>query len=186
MNDHSELRLDKAAFYRWVVQQQGRYELENGRVVQMTGATKAHARIVTNFIRQLGEQLDPDVWSVTACDIAVEIGANVRYPDVVVERLDAPGGPWVAEQACLLVEVLSPSSVGRDMRVKPREYTGLAPLHTYIVASQDDPLVWLWERDADGRFPVDPHEVAGRTSTLVVSALALQLPLAALYRNVGG
>jgi Uma2 family endonuclease len=108
MNHPLELRLEKAAFYRWVVAQEGRYELENGRVQQMTGATKVHARIVSNFVGELRQRLDLDAWSVTACDVAVEIGDNVRYPDIVVERLDAPGAPLVAERACLLVEVLPP------------------------------------------------------------------------------
>jgi Uma2 family endonuclease len=187
MNHPLELRLDKAAFHRWVVAQEGRYELENGRVQQMTGATKAHARIVTNFMFELGGRLDRDVWSVTACDVAVEIGENVRYPDIVVERLDAVGTPLVAERACLLVEVLSPSSVGRDLRIKAREYTTLADLHTYIVASQDEPQLWVWLRStgADRAFLAEPLEVAGRDGTISIGPLAITLGLSNLYRGIG-
>lgn len=186
MNQLTPVTFDKPSFYRWVVEQEGRFELENGRVIDTTGATKNHNKIVSNFIFELRLRLEIDVWSVVPCDQAVEIGNNVRFPDVVVERLDAPGGPLTAEHAALIVEVLSPSSVARDMRLKASEYTSLPNLHTYIVASQDDPRVWVWQRDEAGRFPAEPAEVLGRDSELAVSAFAFALPLAALDRGVVG
>ena len=185
MNQSIQLSFDKPSFYTWVVEQEGRFELENGRVIDMTGATKAHSRIVSNFVGELRQKVDLDIWSVTACDVAVEIGNNVRYPDIVVERLDASGGPLVAEHAVLLVEVLSPSSVNRDLRKKAGEYATLPPVHTYIVASQDDPRVWVWQREANGAFPAEPEEIVGREQVCPVRALGFELPLAGLYRGVG-
>lgn len=185
MNQSIQLTFDKPAFYRWVVEQEGRFELENGRVIDMTGATKAHSLIVSNFIGELRQRLDLDVWRITPCDVAVEIGDIVRYPDVVVEKLQASGGPLVAEEAVLLVEVLSPSSVNRDLRKKAAEYATLALVHTYIVASQDDPRVWVWQRAAGAAFPAEPVEIAGRDKTLPVHAFAFELALATLYRGVG-
>jgi Uma2 family endonuclease len=178
MNQPLALHMDKAAFYRWVVEQEGRFELENGVVQQMTGTTKTHGRIVTNFIKELSAQLDAHAWSVTACDLAVEIGNTVRYPDVVVERLDAPGGDLVAEHACLLVEVLSPSSVARDMRLKAQEYKSLPRQHTYIVASQDDIR-------PDGAFPAEPDEIVGADREIAMTAFDFALPLSGLYRGTG-
>jgi len=116
MNQALRIPVDKPTFYRWVVEQEGRFELENGRVVDRTGASKNHNRLVTNLIVELHRKLDAVVWSITACYMAVEIGDNVRFPDVVVERLDAPGSELVAGQPAVLVEVLSPSSVARHMR----------------------------------------------------------------------
>ena len=188
MNQEIRLTFDKPSFYRWVVEQEGRFELENGRVIDMIGATKAHNTVVSNFIFELRLRIDADVWRVVPCDQAVEIEDNVRFPDIVVERLDAPGGPLVAEFAVLVVEVLSPSSVARDVRMKAGEYLSLTHLKTYIVASQDDPRVWVWQRDPSGAFPAEPVEVLGREKELEVAAFgpAITLPLAGLFRGIGG
>ena len=184
MNQLTRVTFDKPSFYRWVVEQEGRFELENGRVIDMTGATKNHNTIVSNFIFELRLRLEANVWRIVPCDQAVEIGDNIRFPDVVVERLDAPGGPLTAEQAVLIVEVLSPSSVARDMRMKAGEYTSLPHLHTYVVASQDDARLWVWQRGEAGQFPAEPVEVLGRDQELVVTAFAIALPLAALFRGI--
>ena len=156
-------------------------------VLDVTGATKAHNRVTSNFIGELRQRLDLDVWNVMAADMAVEIGNQVRFPDLVVEPLNAPGSPLVAEHACLLVEILSPSSVGRDMRIKASEYTSLPDLHTYIVASQEEPRLWVWQRQGGlaGAFPAEPLEITGRDQELTVTAFGFALPMAGLYRGVG-
>ncbi len=186
MNDRLQLSLDKPSFFRWVVDQEGRFELENGRVVDVTAATKQHNRIASNVQGEIRLQLDLDVWSVLSADMAVEIGPNIRFPDVVVERLDAPGGALVAEHAVILVEVLAPSSVGRDMRIRHAEYTQLSALHADIVASHDDARLWVWQRadGATGAFPAEPVEITGLDATLALAGHGLTLPLAALYRGV--
>ena len=121
MNAPLELYLDAKSFLQWVQGREGRYELERGRVVQqMTGGSKPHARLVSNFIGAIRARLDLEIWSVTASDLAVRIGDSTRYPDVVVDRLDPPGDPLLAEQPALLVEVLSPSSAVTDLRAKGR------------------------------------------------------------------
>ncbi len=179
--------ITKAEFYAWVERQpQGRFELKDGRIVQqMTGATKAHNRIVSNFIFALGARLDRDIWSITASDLAVEIGDDIRYPDLVVERLDSPGPPLTAEHAVVLLEVLSPSSVKTDRQEKAAEYTSLASLGAYIIASQDEAKCWLWQRDrATHAFPAQPVEVTGQTAMITLDGLGVSLPLAELFRGV--
>ena len=119
-------------------------------------------------------------------DFAVEIGEDVRYPDVLVELLSA-GGPQALSSAApvLLVEVLSPSSAARDLNVKLAEYTTLPSLQCYIVASQDEAIVWVWQRDrASGAFPRLPVEVAGIDGRIDVEGLGITLPLAEIYRGI--
>jgi len=155
-------------------------------VVDRTGASKNHNRLVTNLIVELHRKLDAVVWSITACYMAVEIGDNVRFPDVVVERLDAPGSELVAGQPAVLVEVLSPSSVARHMRIKAAGYLSLSQLLAYIVASQDGPRLWVWQRDEGRAFAAEPVEILGHEETLTLAALGVALPLAGLYRAVAG
>ena len=84
------------------------------------------------------------------------------------------------------MEVLSPSSVGTDMVEKLAEYTSLASLEAYIVASQDEPICWVWQRSGEDRsFPKTPEEIAGRDKAIMIAALGISLPLSEIYRGIG-
>lgn len=177
--------MTKAAFLRWVQRQERRHELIDGRVVMQAGVSKNHARLVIGVVTTLCNRLDMDVWAVTASDLAVEIGDNIRYPDVMVEPRDENGQALSTTNAVILAEVLSPSSIGTDMTVKLAEYTSLASLEAYIVASQDEAILWVWQRDAGTRtFPSKPQGIAGRDGALEIANLSITLPLAELYRGI--
>jgi Uma2 family endonuclease len=185
MNAPSQLRLDKAAFLHWLERQERKHEWKEGRVVQMPNVTKAHARIVSNFIYELRSRLDANRWSVTASDLGVEDEDFLRYPDVIVEPMDADDKGRRATNATILVEVLSPSSVAIDLTDKPQEYMRFASLEAYIVASQDEAICWVWQRTGEARsFPAKPAEIAGRDKTIDIAALGLPLPMTEIYRGI--
>lgn len=186
MNAPLDLKLDKDAFDRWLLDQGRKYEWKEGRVVQMSNVTRGHARIVRNIARSLEARLDIESWAVVTSDFGVEKPAFVRFPDVLVEP-EAAGRFDVrrSDHAVLLFEVLSPSSVDTDMIEKPAEYATIATLEAYVVVSQDAAICWIWERDPEsGAFPVKPVKIAGRVETLALSALGIGLPLAEIYRNI--
>lgn len=186
MNAQPEIKLDKTAFYAWLDRQEGRYELENGRIVPMVKVSRNHALIVTNFIKTLAARLDPSIWNVVAAEFAIEIGEQVRFPDVIVEPSGGDGKALECTEAKLLVEVLSPSSVGRDFGLKLAEYKSLDTVEAYVIASQDAPICWLWRRAADaGRaFPEHPLEIHGRDQAIDLPVFAISLPLVEIYRGV--
>ena len=177
--------VDKATFCCWVERQERKYEWKEGRIVQMTNVTRAHSMIVTNFVLVLSALLDRDAWSVMAVDFGVETENAIRYPDLVVDpaRPDNPKGRR-AEAPVLMVEVLSPSSGGRDFVEKRAEYQTIASLEAYIVAAQDEPICWLWQRDAQGVFPATPVEVVGREASIALDGRAIALPMAEIYRGI--
>jgi Uma2 family endonuclease len=179
--------MDKAAFFAWLrTREGGRYELKNGEIIVHAGSTIRHARLSAKFVVALANRLDADAWAVATSDAAIQIGEDIRYPDVVVERLVNDGSTPSTKTPTLLIEVLSPSSVGRDMREKLAEYVSLPSLEAYIVASQDEPIVWIWQRDASTRgFAAEPTEIAGREREITLDALGISLPLAEIYRGLG-
>ncbi len=184
-----DTRLDKKAFYEWLDGQEGRYELEDGRII-MVRVSKGHTRIVSNFIAALRSRLDLDHWAVTASDLAVEIGEQVRFPDVIVEPMDDQVKALETTTARLLVEVLSPSSVGRDFNLKLAEYKTLGSVEAYVIASQDEPICWIWQRAAGSAselrpFPDKPQEIQGRDKQIEIVCLGISLPLAEIYRSIG-
>jgi Uma2 family endonuclease len=186
MNAPLGLKLDKRAFLQWVQKQERRCEFKDGEVIMHPGGTKRHSWIIGRFVSLLSACLDPNEWSVGPTDIAIEIGPDIRYPDVVVERIHDDGTTLATDTPALLVEVLSPSSVGTDMVEKLAEYTSLPSLEAYIVASQDEPICWVWQRGGKDRsFPNKPEEIAGRDKEIVIAALGITLPMSEIFRGIG-
>lgn len=179
--------MGKAEFFAWLqTKEGGRYELKNGEIVVHAGSTMRHAGLSARFLHALMVQLDADTWLVAGSDAAIEVGDDIiRYPDVVVVRRgpDADVAPST-NRPVIIVEVLSPSSMGRDMHEKRSEYTGLPSLQAYIVASQDQPIVWTWQRDpTTGEFPKLPTEIESAERSLDIHALDISLPLSEIYRG---
>lgn len=181
-------RIDKAAFGDFIQRQtEGRYEYVRGLIVQqMTGGTRAHGLVARRMTRLIEDQIDQAFWTVLP-DRGVETFETIRYPEIVVEPASEPATSLWTSCPTLIVEVLSPSSTFTDIEVKPFEYTSIATLETYIVASQNEPACLVWRRNADGQFEVRPQEVEGRDKVLTVQcgAKQIEVPLATIYDGIG-
>ena len=190
MNAVFEQRMSKAEFFRWVQGREGRYELSEGRVMQQTGGTVRHFDLADAIAFVLKSKVDRARWGVTVGGPGVAVPEPVatvttRYPDVVVRGLGASPTALEIDNPVVLCEVLSPSSVTLDLVIKPREYKPIRSLDTYIVASQDEPELTVWQRGTDGCFPALPVEIKGRERTLTIGALGIAIPLAEIYRGTG-
>jgi Uma2 family endonuclease len=179
------IKVDKSTFLQFVAaNDEGRYEFEQGRIVQqMTGGTQRHGRIAGRFYALLAQQVDPALW-VAMFERGVESPTTIRYADVLVEPVAESGDSLVTATPALIVEVLSPSSMARDLDAKPTEYLGLPTLQAYIVASQDEAACLIWLRDANGLFPALPSELRGGTSMLRVPALGVEIKLCQVYDGI--
>jgi Uma2 family endonuclease len=186
MNASAYLKVDKAAFFRFVERQaEGRFEYEEGRIVQqMSGGTFAHMRIVQRFVSAFEHRLDANAWVATSQGRGVETAKTIRYPDVVVEAMGGAEKGLSTDKPVVIVEVLSPTTQELDFNTKPAEYMSLASLEAYIVASQDVPQCWIWTRGASRRFPGLPQEIQGAEQVIDVPALGLSLPIREIYRGI--
>jgi Uma2 family endonuclease len=183
MNTHARLIMDKVAFLRWAEGREGHFELKDGVVQMMLGGTQRHAEIISDIEMALKTRLERKSWSVVSSDLAVEIEGDVRYPDVLVK---APGGDPQAlsiTSPTLVCEVLSSSSIANDMNIKAEEYKSLASLEAYIVAAQDEPRLWIWNRSTDAAraWPKVPLEVHGLDKAVPLPALGVELPMTEIY-----
>jgi Uma2 family endonuclease len=187
MNVSAPLRVDKAAFFRFLAAQaEGRYEYDRGRIVQqMTGGTFAHSLVSQRFISAFERRLDINIWAVTGHSRGVETPVTVRYPDVLVEPMLAALDGLSTRTPAVVVEVLSPTTVEMDLNVKLPEYRGIPSLHAYIVANQDEARCWLWLRGgAENVLPELPEEIEGLGRVVDIPALALSIPLEEIYRGI--
>ncbi len=73
-----------------------------------------------------------------------------------------------------------------DLHIKAAEYMSLPSLETYIVAAQDEPRLWVWNRGTDqGRnWPKIPIEVVGKDKAVPVAAFGIELPMAEIYAAI--
>ena len=111
MNIPLNLTLDKATFLHWAEGREGHFELKGNRVSMMAGGTKGHARLIQRIAVAMATRLDPSVWSVTANDLAVEIGEDIRYPDIIVEPMDNANSALSTATPIFVAESLSHVSV---------------------------------------------------------------------------
>ena len=180
-------KVDKQTFLRFAEQHaEGRYEYVRGRIVQqMTGGTKDHGQVARRIVRAIEGQVSEERWAVLQ-DRGVETVETIRYPDIVVEPSDEPGQSLCTRRPALIVEVLSPSTSAADLDVKPQEYMSLDTLDAYIIASQDEPAMLVYERRADGTFSAEPLEIEGKSQVVRVSGRGFRvtLPLADIYKGI--
>ena len=185
MNANAFVKVDKATFYRFIVNapDNERYEFVRGRIMQQQqGGTLRHAQIGKRFVAVLDQALDRARWLVSGSDRGIDTGPTVRYADAVAEPVGADPDSLSTEKPVVIVEVLSKFSEDRDLDVKPAEYLVLPTLEAYIVASQNEPACYLWVRGADRQFPSDPVSLRGFDKSIDIVALSLSIPLREIYR----
>lgn len=187
MNARFELWMTKPEFRRWAdapERSRLKFEWAGGRVVQMANVTRRHSRIVSNVMRAISARLDLDVWAVVATDFNVETDTFVRTPDVMVEPAEGDPKALGSDRAIILVEVLSASSVKVDFVDKLGEYTTLPTLEAYLVVSQDEPMCWLWQRQANGTFAARSEDIQGLEQGIALAARGITIPLSEIYRGI--
>lgn len=186
MNVLTRLRMDRSSFLAWVQGREGRFELAGRRVVMMTGGSRGHAIVMRRLANALERRLDAVQWTVLTSDFAVDVGPDtLRYPDVVVDAAGGPLNDLTATAPVLIAEVVSPSSATEDLGDKAAEYLRLPSLAAYLVLAQDEPKAWIWLRGSLG-FSPGPSVLAGRDETIRIPALAAEVPLSEIYRDIGG
>jgi Uma2 family endonuclease len=160
-----------------------RHEYVQGQVYAMAGASDRHNRIALNLASRFNDQLADDRCETFMADMKVKVAEELYYyPDVVV-ACDPPGGdPYFRTQPRLIVEVLSPSTARTDRHEKLMAYRSLPSLQEYVLVMQDDMLVEIHRRQADGQWEIEtlsqPEELVHFTS------VSISLTLADIYRNV--
>jgi Uma2 family endonuclease len=139
-------------YWPWREQQAQRFEFANGVVFAMTGGSREHNRLVSGLHALLWNAAAGSDCFVSVADMALFIDSanKVYYPDLMVA---CPGGPddRFETAPCLVIEVLSPSTQGRDRTVKLADYCSIPTLQSYLMVSSDpaDPFVIQHRRAGD-------------------------------------
>lgn len=183
MNVQLPVRMDKKAFLGWIQAREERYELDRGRVMMMTGGSRAHWQIAFNLAKALDNRIDPNRWTVL-----LEFGVNlpsesIRFPDVIVDSAGENSKDLTATSPVFIAEVLSPATERVDLGDKSAQYLRLPSLTAYLVLAQDEIKAWLWARGSAG-FPSGPEVLEGGEVLVHIEALGTDLPLSEVYARV--
>lgn len=180
-------KVDVETFFRFAAEHpEQRYELEKGVIVQqMTGGTRRHGLVTLQLCRLMQDQIDATKLTVVH-ERGVKVGTSARYPNIVIEPSSEPGDSLATAQPVLIVEVLSPSTTATDLNAKHGEYLSIPTLDAYIVASQSEPALLIWQRLTNGTFPSNPDQIEGLMQSVEITGrqFKVMLPLADIYKGV--
>jgi Uma2 family endonuclease len=163
-------RMTVDEFLAWAVRQEkGRYELFKGRVVMQQPQTWRHAELRARIYNLLVAAVErAGVPFFAAPDgMTVRISKDEAFePDALVAPLPKPEGlDLEIPNPVLVVEVLSPSSVKRDLSDQVAGYFELPSIAHYLVIDPEEREV-IWYRRAAGGALEPPAPVRNGTFRL--------------------
>jgi Uma2 family endonuclease len=143
-----------------------KHEYLAGEIHAMVGASRRHSRISLNIASRLLDAARGGPCRVYQSDMKAQVADDIfYYPDVMVACGPEPENPYLEDEPCLLVEVVSQSTETTDRREKLAAYKRMPNLKVYLIVAQDRKWVERHFRDAygewyradlvdEGRFPV--------------------------------
>ena len=156
-------RLTSDEFIAWAIEQPEtrHYELHDGEIVNMAAERSEHGLVKGNIFAELRNALKQaglPCW-VYIDSMAVEAGTDsVFEPDVVVRYGERLGKDILKiTDPVIVVEVLSPSTRGRDYTTKLAGYLQIPSLRHYLIVDTDDRRVIHHLREENGRALTTIH-----------------------------
>ncbi|MGL4609098.1 MAG: Uma2 family endonuclease [Trueperaceae bacterium] len=110
-----------------------RHEYIYGEIYAMAGADVNHNIIAANISRHLGNAADKTDCRVYQSDMKVRVEEEVfYYPDVIVACQDIIDN-YYENNPCVIVEILSKSTLRKDAMEKRLAYLALESLQLYLL-----------------------------------------------------
>lgn len=165
---------------------EGKLEYLGGLVVAMAGASIRHNLIVSNIARILGNALAGRPCYVLTQDQRVCVSAtqSYLYPDVVVvcDEVDLTDErPQSLRNPCVVVEVLSASTQGRDQGAKLGHYRRIPSVAQVLLIAVDEPRATVVERLDEESWKLRD---VGPGTVVEVTGLGITIDLADVYDKV--
>jgi Uma2 family endonuclease len=181
MPEAAEKRMSLAEFLEWDDGTDTRYELVGGQPVAMAPPSGAHAVIVINLGRQIGNRLKPPCYVAAEAGVVAADRADAWYQaDLVVSCSPLESGSrWIPDPV-LIVEVLSPSTAQHDRGTKLFDYREVPSVQEILLVSSEARRVEIWRREG-ARWIV---ETLIGDAELHLAAVDEPVPLSAIYDNV--
>lgn len=161
-------------------------EYYNGEMYAMAGGTSPHSRLQQALARVVGNRLDLARCGTHGSDMRVRVSATglYAYPDFSVvcgEERFADDHRDVLLNPVVIAEVLSESSESYDRGTKFAHYRTIDTLRHYVLVSQWEPLVEVFNREDDRWYLTASRAPQG---TVQLPAIQVEFPVGELYEGV--
>ncbi|NJK69937.1 MAG: Uma2 family endonuclease [Microcoleus sp. CSU_2_2] len=162
-------------------------EYRDGEIVQMTGGSINHSRIIRNLSRILGNSIEGTAFELFHGDLRLWIPQYRRgtYPDVMAIE----GAPVFTEgrndeilNPIMIVEVLSKSTQGFDREDKFRFYRSIPQFREYVLFSQSEFLVEQYIKTDSNQWLF--QEYKGEAAIISFTSVEVQISASAIYNKV--
>ncbi len=160
-------------------------EYVDGQIRAMSGGSEPHASIPMNMGALLWIGLRGKACRVLSSDMKVWAANAFYYPDLSVvcgPSTYRNGNKHIITNPIAVVEVLSPSTEPKDRGEKFIRYQQIETLRSYLLVSQTEPRVELFERGDNGHW--DYSMVAGLENAIAILSLGANLALSEIYDQV--
>jgi len=156
------------------------------QISDMAGGGSDHSLVKVNTVGRFSEALRKRRCRVFDSDMKVQVEASSTncFPDVSI----VCGRPEYKDERQItllnpgvIVEVLSPSTEAADRGRKFWNYRQIPSLHTYILISTEEPLVEVYELNAENHWQLATFR--GLDSTLTLRHCEVHIPLRGLYEK---
>ena len=153
-----------------------KHEFVYSAIYAMAGASERHSTIALNLAAACHAACNGTACRPFMGDMRLRLeGGNIYYyPDVMLVCNPQDTDPMFKSLPCLLAEVSSPSTEGIDRREKLAAYLKIATLREYLIISQDEVAVELYQRQDMGQWH-HTNLVAGESFSLVCVPLSLNV-----------
>ena len=159
-----------------------RHEFIDGHVYAFAGASIRHNRIAGNAFGQLWSHESGTDCQVFNSDTLLRVSHRISYyPDVMVVCDPTDNHDLYKSRPCLLIEVLSPSTMLTDRREKLLTYQSIESLRGYLMIYRDEIRVESYIRRNSNPW-VYQNFVGDQP--VWVPCLDLTLPVSTFYRDV--
>jgi Uma2 family endonuclease len=141
-------------------------ELVDGELIKEPSPTYGHQRLVQQIFLELHRIVGPERVVISPMDVFID-DQNVLQPDVLVVRDPLPRDAPEVGIPVLVVEVLSPSTADRDLKMKTRIYLRAGVEEVWLVDPESESIEI---HTSTGVVSVGPDEAA---ASRVVPGFAL-------------
>lgn len=170
-----------AEFLRYEELSEIRHEYVAGELYAMSGVTRRHNRIAGNIFARLLAAAGEGPCQPLIVDVMFRVADDaIYYPDVMVACDGGDDASRVVTDACLVVEVTSPSTRRIDRGEKLAAYRRCPSVQAYLVVEQGERLVERHWRDGTGTWQ---HETL-TAGTIPVPRPSTALSIDEIYRGV--
>jgi Uma2 family endonuclease len=159
-----------------------RHEFVDGYLFAMAGGSANHNRIVSRLNRLVFDAAEASGCELFIAEMILRTpNGRGYYPDLFLCCEQPDGKARYKNLACWIIEVLSETTEAIDRGEKLQNYTTIPTLKSYVLVSQDKPLVELFERLENSSWR---YTSLGPEGILRLPCLELNLEVSQIYQGV--